>query len=321
MRMNAKKGQIMSEEESPSIHPVLVEKLKQAIDSLTPRQRGLAEYILQNPESLAFLTITDLAKKVGVSEATITRFCGTLGYEGYAHLCREVQETIQSELSTVGRFQLVRTMGRHSVETQSSSAFERVLSNEIDNLINLNQNIRTADFYRCIDLMAEADRICVIGSMASSCLAGYLGYMLEKVFPRVDVLHGHGGVAAAVCNSLDQRSLVFLLSFPRYPKVTVELGQLAAQKKAKIVAITNSPISPVVPLATITFLIPIGIVSFVDAYAAPIAFLNALVTEWSERNPDATQQSLNLFDEYVFREGLFIKPSSKNPLKRHELPE
>ena len=54
-----------------TIHPVLVEKLRQEIGSFTPRQRGLAEFILQNPESLAFLTITDLAKRVGVSEATV----------------------------------------------------------------------------------------------------------------------------------------------------------------------------------------------------------------------------------------------------------
>ena len=142
----------------PSIQPALVEKLKRDINSFTPRQRALAEFILQNPESLAFLTITDLAKRVEVSEATVTRFCSTLGYDGFAHLCREVQETIQSELSTVGRFQLVRTMGRHSVETQSPSTFERVLSTEIDNIISLTRNIRTADFYRCVDLMAEADR-------------------------------------------------------------------------------------------------------------------------------------------------------------------
>jgi DNA-binding MurR/RpiR family transcriptional regulator len=319
--MVTKKRRKISDESSGSFQLAFVEKLKKEMEGFTPRQRGLAEFILQNPESLAFLTITDLAKKVGVSEATVTRFCSALGYDGYAHLCREIQQTIQSELSTVGRFQLVRTMGRHSIETQSPSAFERVLSNEIDNLINLTQNVRTVDFYRSVDLMAAADRICIIGSMASSCLASYFGYMLGKIFPRVDLLRGHGGMASAVCNNLNQNSLVFLISFPRYPKVTVELGQLAAQREATLIAITNSPISPVVPLASISFFIPVGIVSFVDAYAAPVAFINALVTEFSERNPDATQQSLNLFDEYVSQEGIFLKSSPKNQLKRNESSE
>jgi DNA-binding MurR/RpiR family transcriptional regulator len=305
----------------PSIHIALVEKLKQNIDNFTPRQRALAEFILQNPESLAFLTITDLAKKVGVSEATITRFCSTLGYDGFIHLCREVQEAIQSELSTVGRFQLTQKRDRRYVETQAASTFERIFSTEIDNLISLSRNIRTDDFYRCVDLMSEADRICIVGSMASSCLASYFGYMLKKIFPEVDVLHNQGGMAAAVLNHLTPKSLVFLISFPRYPKVTVELGQLTAQKAAHIIAITNSPVSPIVPLADIAFFIPLGIVSFIDAYAAPIAFLNALITEFSERNPEATQQSLKFFDEYVSRAGLFIKSSSKNPVKQSKEPK
>lgn len=313
-----KKGSKVHKTAIVSIALPLIEKLKKKIDRFTPRQRGLAEFILQNPESLAFLTITALAKIVGVSEATVTRFCSTLGYDGFAHLCREVQETIQSELSTVGRFQLVQTMGRHAVKNKSPRPFERVLSTEIDNLINLTKTIRTIDFYRCVDLMAAADRICVVGSMASGCLANYFGYMLGKIFSEVDVLQGHGGMASTICNKLNQDSLVFLISFPRYPKITMELGKFAVRKGAKIIAITNSPISPIVSLATMTFFVPIGIVSYVDAYAAPIAFLNALVTEFSERNADATQLSLNLFDEYVSREGLFVKSGRKGPMKLKE---
>ena len=300
-----------SNRESTSLELTLAKRLKTEMDSFTPRQRGLAEFILQNPESLAFLTITDLARKVGISEATITRFCSILGYQGYAHLCREVQQAIQSELSMVGRFQLVRSMGPRFVGPRSPSAFERVLSNEIENLINLTRNIRTAEFYRCIDLMAAADQICIVGAMASVSLANYFSYMLEKIFPRVALLHGHGSTASAVCNSLTRHSIVFLISFPRYPRVTLELGQLAMQRGAQLIAITNSPVSPVVPLATITFLIPVGIVSFVDAYAAPIAFINALVTGLSERNPKATQRSLNIFDEYVGEEGLFVWSNTK----------
>jgi DNA-binding MurR/RpiR family transcriptional regulator len=295
----------------PLIKMVLVEKLKRKIDSLTPRQRALAEFILQNPESLAFLSITDLAKRVGVSEATITRFCSSLGYSGFIHLCREVQEAIQSELGTVGRFQLVQKRNHHSVESQSPSTFEKVFETEINNLINLSRSIRTADFYHCVDMMGKADQICIVGSMASSCLASYFGYMLKKIHPKVDVLHGQGGMAANVLKYISAKSLVFLISFPRYPKATIEIGKLAAVKTDRIVAITNSPISPIVPFAKIAFFIPLGIVSFIDAYSAPIAFLNALITKFSEIDPVATQKSLKLFDEYVSEAGLFFKTGLK----------
>jgi DNA-binding MurR/RpiR family transcriptional regulator len=296
------------------------ERIKKRLSEFTPRQRGLAEFILQNPESIAFLSITDLAKKAGVSQATITRFCNTLGYDGYMHVSKEIQQSIQCELGTVGRFDLALSLKDQSLRGRTTSLFERLVAGEIDNLINLTQSIKTHDFYRCVDMMTEADRICVIGCMASSCLAFFFGYMLGKIFPRVDTVNGHGAVASAACNNLNQNSLVFLISFPRYPRATVELGHLALQKRAKIIAITNSPISPVVPLAMLSFFVPVGIVSFVDAYAAPMVLINALTAELSERNPERTHQALKEFDEYALQANIFFKSGTRGEAQENRLP-
>ena len=57
----------------------ILEQIRDRIDQFTPRQRQAAEYILQNPEDLAFMSIADLSRQAGVSQATIVRFCNTLG--------------------------------------------------------------------------------------------------------------------------------------------------------------------------------------------------------------------------------------------------
>lgn len=297
--------------ESAPIALEVLDQITKRMDDFTPRQRVFAEYVLQNPENLAFLSITDLAKEAGVSQATIVRFCNGLGYNGYAHLAREAQQAIQMELSTAGRFRLVRRMRREDIRDHAASAFERIIGHEIENLINLSKNIKTADFYHCVEMMEEADSICIIGCMASTSLATFFGYMLSKIFPQVDVLHDHGFMASAVCHRLTEKSLVFLISFPRYPRETVKLGRMSAERGARLVAITNSHISPVVPLATLSFFLPVGIPSFVDAYAAPIVFINALVTELSERDPEKTQKALGHFDEYASRMDLFLKPRER----------
>jgi DNA-binding MurR/RpiR family transcriptional regulator len=72
----------------------VLEEIRKRLDEFTPRLRALAEYILQNPESLAFLSITNIAKESGVAQSTIVRFCNVLGYDGYAHLVREARQAI-----------------------------------------------------------------------------------------------------------------------------------------------------------------------------------------------------------------------------------
>jgi DNA-binding MurR/RpiR family transcriptional regulator len=300
-----------TQSESAPIALEVLDQITERMDAFTPRQRAFAEYVLQNPENLAFLSITDLAKEAGVSQATIVRFCNGLGYDGYAHLAREAQQAIQTELSTAGRFRLVRRMGREDITDHGTSAFERIIGHEIENLINLSKGIKSADFYRCVEMMAEADRICIIGCMASSSLAIFFGYMLSKIFPHVDVLHSRALMTSAVCQRLTEKSLAFLISFPRYPRETVGLGRLAAERGARLVAITNSHISPVVPLATLSFFLPVSIPSFVDAYAAPIVFINALITELSERDPERTQQALGEFDQYASGMDLFLIPRQR----------
>jgi DNA-binding MurR/RpiR family transcriptional regulator len=289
----------------------VLNEITRKLDEFTPRQRILAEYILQHPENLAFLSITDLAAKSSVSEATIVRFSYELGYEGYPQLAREAQQAIQFELGTAGRFRLVRRMRSESLKKEPTSSFERVLKYEIDNLVNLSRNIKINDFYRCIDMLAEADRICIAGCLASTSLATFFGNMLSKISHQVDIIHGHGVLTSAVINNLTQNSLVFLTAFPRYPREIVEIGQIIVEKGTRIVAITDSHISPILPLANLYFALPVGIPSFVDPYAGPTVFINALVTELSERDPKRAQEILGQYDEYASEVNLFLKPGAK----------
>jgi DNA-binding MurR/RpiR family transcriptional regulator len=150
--------------------------------------------------------------------------------------------------------------------------------------------------------------------MASASLGAYFGYMLGKIHPCVDVIYSDEIMRSNVLFRFNNKSLIFLIAFPRYPRVTVELGRLAVQKGAKIVVITNSFISPLVPFADLIFVIPIGISSFCDAFAAPITFINALVTEFSERNRDITERGLKQFDEYASKQNIFLKSGVQNEL-------
>ena len=164
----------------------LEDRIKDIRDQLTPRQRIVAEFFIQNPETIGFLSITNLAQKTGVSEATILRFCNTLGYKGYAQLGREVQESIQSELNSIGRFRLAYRSHRSIKNTPS--AFERVLGHELDSLFKLSKTIKIEDFQRCIEWMGQAEQVIIVGCLASASLAQYFGFILAKLLPVVQAV-------------------------------------------------------------------------------------------------------------------------------------
>ncbi|UOQ91907.1 hypothetical protein MUO14_15475 [Halobacillus shinanisalinarum] len=74
----------------------LLVNLKERISELTITQRKVADYILQNPSEVAFLTVDQLARKVGTSTTTIMRLTFTLGYTGYSQFQKGLQAILRN---------------------------------------------------------------------------------------------------------------------------------------------------------------------------------------------------------------------------------
>ncbi|GAA3309435.1 hypothetical protein GCM10020295_74080 [Streptomyces cinereospinus] len=58
---------------------------------LSPGQRRIAQYLIEHITEAAFLSITDLADRVGVSQPSVTRFAGAVGFTGYPALRERLQ--------------------------------------------------------------------------------------------------------------------------------------------------------------------------------------------------------------------------------------
>jgi DNA-binding MurR/RpiR family transcriptional regulator len=301
--------------ESDRIAPVVIERIRARMPDFTPQQKILAEYMAQHLETVCFYSVGELAASAGVSSATVVRFCHKLGYNGYAHLAREIRQKIQAELNTLGRFNLSMDM-KPAMAGSPKTGFERVLRQEMKNLANLAKNIHKRDFDKAIDWLAASSYVVVSGAMGSTPLADYLAYMAKKILPRVVVKHDKSELGGNDLSKITKDTVFVFIAFPRYPRATIELIKLANRFEAKIIVITDSHASPLTPYADLVFLIPIGIPSFVDAYAAPLAFLHALVSELGEKHPETTTRYLGMFEEYAKQLDLFYyRKETEIPIK------
>lgn len=289
----------------------VLDRIRDRLTDFTPVQRVLAEYLLLTPEALLFMSINELAAEAGVSQATIVRFSNTLGYTGFAALAREARQVMQGQISSVGRFQLVRSARREGASgemaQQGASAFGRILNHELDNLRKLGESIRADDFNRAVDMLLTARRVLVIGCMSSASLADLFGRTLSKILPEVDVIDGEGVLRSSCLSRLDRDSVVFVLCYSRYPAATDRLARAAAAAGARLVVVTDNHSSPLSGRYELTFHVETGISSFLDSQAAPLTFLNALCAEAAERNPELAEKALARYDRWAVDNELFIK--------------
>lgn len=71
--------------------------IRSRMHTLPDGERKVAEFALRHTEDLLGLTVTDLAQRLDVSDATVIRFCQRLGYAGYKEFRILVARNLKGE--------------------------------------------------------------------------------------------------------------------------------------------------------------------------------------------------------------------------------
>lgn len=279
--------------------PEPIRRIGETLGELTIKQKLLARFMLQHPEKIGFLSIRDLAEQVGVSTATVSRLCSQLGYSGYDELGREVQQSLQYEMSTPARLRMLNDVADQAGDTPQT-AFDRVVDMETQNLLLLRRMADRGTLMRCVVDLHDAESVFVVGSMGSTALAEYFAYALGKVRRSVRLASsGTGSSDWLALSNAGPETLVILIGFPRYQRRTIEIGQHAKARGARILAVTDQESSPLARLADLVIPVPISLSTVVDSFAAPVVLIHGLVVEYGERYRAEVQQHLLGFEQYT----------------------
>jgi DNA-binding MurR/RpiR family transcriptional regulator len=278
----------------------LFNTIQSRASNFSKSQRRVADYILSHYQRTAFMTASQLAKTLGLSEPTVVRFAQSLGYSGYTGFIRDLKEIIHTELTATDRFKLSVGAGRKRLQGP-----QEVISKEIENLKRLLESFPTIEFSKVVKEIQTAQNIFIIGLRGSTHLAQYFAYFLRKVKRPVRILTSGSNTDFDELMDVNSHTLVISIAFPRYPKMTVDLTQYARQRGAKIVAITDTILSPIAKLSDISLLVPIGLITIFDSYSAPLCLINVLVTEVGRRNTIRTKQLLDEFEQLAKEKSIF----------------
>ena len=258
----------------------LMKLIQARFSRLSKGQKLIAEYILKHYDKAAFLTAAKLGTSVGVSESTVVRFANELGYSGYPALQKALQELIKNRLTTVQRIELSNDF------ISDGNALKDVLKSDIENLRATLEKIDYKIFEDVIKNIFEAKKIYIIGLRSSTALAEFLGFYLNLILDNVKVVgYGMSDIFELMLN-LSNEDLVIGIGFPRYANRTIEALAFAQDRKAKVVAITDSLLSPLANKADYTLIAQSNMASFVDSLVAPLSIINALIIAVGLREKD-----------------------------------
>lgn len=281
----------------------LITKIQSVLPGFSKGQKQIARFILEHYDKAAFMTASRLGVTVGVSESTVVRFATELGYDGYPHLQRALQEMIRNKLTSVQRMEVAgdRMGGRDVLQTvlHADTDMIRVTLDEID---------RDA-FQGAVDALMGAKRIYILGVRSSSALASFLGFYFNLLFENVTLVHTN-----SVSEIFEQvlrvgpGDVLFGISFPRYSKRTLSAMKYARDRGARVIALTDSQLSPLARVADHVLLARSDMASFVDSLVAPLSVINALIVAVGMSRRDEIEHTFNKLERIWEEYDVYEKP-------------
>ncbi|MER5807308.1 MurR/RpiR family transcriptional regulator [Streptomyces sp. NPDC002033] len=266
---------------------------------LSPGQRRIAQYLIDHLTEAAFLSITELAERVGVSQPSVTRFAASLGFSGYPAL-RDVLQPIA--LSAVARTPDSREQIRHN-ELQAA------VDAEIENLENVRRLL--ADTNRVLEIgrdLARSVPLTVLGLRISVSLAEYFAYAARRIHPDVRLVTRGGSVAydALLQSRAAGGSWVLAFAMPRHANETLAALRAARSTGLRVVLITDPTLGPLVEEADVALTAGTGSRLVFDSYAAPGMLSAALLQAMADADPERTQARLEQYEQAADQHGFFL---------------
>lgn len=274
-----------SMEDAPLALPTSAEELRDAIlaryDALSKRLQQVARYVLDHPEEMALQTLSVIAARSGSQPSAIVRFAKSLGFSGAGPMQQLLRDNFLAQNNAIGYGERVHQF-KATVDQSVNAHGVGVLIDEftqgdINALRNVRDGVGQEGLARAVELLESAKILHVAGMRRAFPVAAYFAYALPRAGKPTILLDGVGGLVLQQARAVGPGDVLIAISYHAYASETVAAVDVALAAGAKVLAISDSLLSPIAKLATQTLLVRESEVRGFRSLAASLCVAQALV--------------------------------------------
>ncbi|MDR2156233.1 MAG: MurR/RpiR family transcriptional regulator, partial [Clostridiales Family XIII bacterium] len=223
-------------------------RIRLRYNTFTKAKKKLADLILNDPRSVLYKSITELATVCNTSDATVSRFCKELEFVNYQAFKFAIAQsfTIEDASPDVNGNLITR---QDSIPIMA----KKILNKNIEALNETYDLIDGRQIDRVIDWLTEAERIIFfgVGSSYHTALEGCYKFM--RITPKVSV-NSDTHMQYVSASLMKQNDVGIIISSSGATKETVDMAHLAKNRGARIVCLTRFVTSPLTEYADATLI-------------------------------------------------------------------
>ena len=224
----------------------LLKQISGEYEQLSRQLKLIARYVEEHRDHIGLDGIQDVAQQCGVQPSAVVRFAKHFGFSGFSEMQKVFRDLLSRQIAPSRNYKArIREVIESGAGTLSSADIAvEFLSGNIAGMQELQNSLDGRAFGKAVDLLAGTESVWIVGSRRSFPVAAYLDYALQHTDKRIQLVTALGSMHEGQLRSARPGDVLVAVSFAPYADETLAVVQAARARGAKLIAITDSRMSP-----------------------------------------------------------------------------
>ena len=259
-----------------NVSNAILERLAQELPDLTPEARKAATYVLENPRDVGVSTVREIAQAANVKPNTVVRMARQVGFEGYEDFRTPFRDAIRrgaADFPDRARWlQDIRKSG------DLGGLYADMLHDALRNIEDTFATISTDDLKAAAEAIWAARRVFTLGVGVNNSVARNFTYLASTGMTEFHAIPRPGSTPVDDLAWADGRDVLIAMTCKPYRTEVVKAVEIAREQGITIIALSDSPASPILRCANHGFVVSVDTPQFFPSSIGTIALLETLLS-------------------------------------------
>ncbi len=286
-----------------NVSSIVLDRLSEEWDALTPEAQKAARYVLENPTDVGVSTVREIAEAANVKPNTFVRMARQVGFEGYEDFRAPFREAIRKgSASFPDRARWLQEIGKSG---EMGGLYADMIGAAIRNIEETFAGIDVDRLRSAAEDIWNCRQIFTLGVGVNNSNARNFTYLASTGMKQFHAIPRSGSTPVDDLAWADEQDVLIAITCHPYRTEVIDAIKLARRQGMTVVGISDSPASPVILNAQHGFVVAADTPQFFPSSVSTIALLETLLSFVISVSSDEIVERVERFHQRRHQLGLY----------------
>jgi DNA-binding MurR/RpiR family transcriptional regulator len=289
-----------------NVSNTILERLASELPELTPEAQKAATYVLENPRDVGVSTVREIAEAANVKPNTFVRMARQVGFEGYDDFRVPFRDAIRR--GAVDFPDRARWLQDVRKSDDLGGLYADMVQEVLNNIEETFAGISADQLKDAANSIWNSRNIFVLGVGVHNSNARNFTYLASTGMVQFHSIPKPGSTPVDDLAWADERDVLIAITCKPYRSEVVEAVKIAREQNMTIIALSDSPASPILRDADHGFVVSVDTPQFFPSSVSIIALLETLLSFVIAVASDEIVDRVDTFHKRRHQLGLYHEP-------------